>query len=584
MKESNFYSDEFEHLIREKTEQYKMYPSENVWKGVHSSLHTKRKWFIGSMAFLVTGILFLSGRELIAPSGRSVVKKLAAAAGGPQTEGSGADLSRTNQPEDNSLVSFVRLRPAIAATAAIRHNTIAGNSGGVEEADQSFNHFVITISDPVISQPDLSEFLSHAVHLPGQAPSLIAARVLVIEPATKPVADEHAQPGLLDSWLVRNAPENAATRKGTDGSTARNNTESLRESTDGSMSRESAEAAGSREAGHESESDDAAARSVLESLGVKSQQRMHNYGSGGLAGTKSARHQASVAGDALSDSAGAGTRASAAAIGEATDFSKVNWLHDYAMYTLPPTPTRGRLFLQYVFTPTINYRSVSGSDFNPYKEASGPVSPMHPGDVQSWTNNSPSLGFEFGANLLYRVTRNLTVKGGLQFNFSRYTILAYASKPQQAPSTYNSPYAYARYMDSLASTSASGNFGGMTPVTLYNNYFQLSAPIGFELRVLGNERLQFNLGATVQPSYLLNTNAYMLTSDYDDYAKEPSFLRRWNVSGALEAFVSYQAGPIRWQIGPEFRYQLFSTYSSGYPINENLKGYGIKIGITKPLP
>src|ERR1700753_1438453 len=71
MKESNFYSDDFEELIRGKTEQYKMYPSENVWKGVHSALHTKRKWFIGSMAFLVTGILFMAGRELIMPSNHS---------------------------------------------------------------------------------------------------------------------------------------------------------------------------------------------------------------------------------------------------------------------------------------------------------------------------------------------------------------------------------------------------------------------------------------------------------------------------------------------------------------------------------
>ncbi|HXC07138.1 MAG TPA: hypothetical protein VNZ86_20400, partial [Bacteroidia bacterium] len=68
MKENNFYSDDFEELIRGKTEQYKMYPSENVWKGVHSALHTKRKWFIGSMTFLVTGILFMAGRELILPS------------------------------------------------------------------------------------------------------------------------------------------------------------------------------------------------------------------------------------------------------------------------------------------------------------------------------------------------------------------------------------------------------------------------------------------------------------------------------------------------------------------------------------
>jgi len=449
MKESNFYSDEFEHLIREKTEQYKMYPSENVWKGVHNSLHTKRKWFIGSMAFLVTGILFLSGRELIAPSGRSAVKKLAAA-GGPLTEGSGADLSKTNQPEDNSLTSFVRLRPANASNAAMRRNTTAGNSGG-EEADQSFNHFVITISDPVVSQPALSVFLSHAVRLPGQAPSLIATREVVVEPATKPAADEHAEPGLLDSWLVRNAPESSAGRKAIDGSPVRNGAEGLHESADGS-----------REAGHESESDDAAARSVLESLSERGQQRAHSNGS--LAGTKSVRHRASIAGDALQDSAGAGTRASAAAIGEATDFSKVNWLHDYAMYTLPPTPTRGRLFLQYIFTPTINYRTLSGGNFNP-KELGSPTALMHPANVQNWADNSPALGFEFGGNLLYRVTRNLTIKGGLQFNFSRYKIL-----------------------DSLTSVSTAGNFSGKTRETLYNNYFQLSAPVGFELRVLGNER------------------------------------------------------------------------------------------------
>ena len=86
MKESNFYSDEFEQLIRDKTEQYKMYPSENVWKGVHNSLHTKRKWFIGSMAALVTGILFFAGRELIMPSAHVVVARKSAPAAGSMTD------------------------------------------------------------------------------------------------------------------------------------------------------------------------------------------------------------------------------------------------------------------------------------------------------------------------------------------------------------------------------------------------------------------------------------------------------------------------------------------------------------------
>src|ERR1700733_8574707 len=68
MMERNFYSDEFEQLIREKTEQYKMYPSEKVWKGVYNSLHTKKRWFIGGMSLLVTGIIVIAGKELILPS------------------------------------------------------------------------------------------------------------------------------------------------------------------------------------------------------------------------------------------------------------------------------------------------------------------------------------------------------------------------------------------------------------------------------------------------------------------------------------------------------------------------------------
>jgi hypothetical protein len=60
--------------------------------------------------------------------------------------------------------------------------------------------------------------------------------------------------------------------------------------------------------------------------------------------------------------------------------------------------------------------------------------------------------------------------------------------------------------------------------------------------------------------------------------------RKWNISGGVEAFLSYRVGNIRWQIGPEFRYQLKSTYTSQSFISENLKTYGLKIGITKMLP
>src|SRR5580704_11182441 len=113
MKENNFYSDDFEELIRGKTEQYKMYPSENVWKGVHSALHTKRKWFIGSMSLLVTGILFMAGRELILPS-KNTTALHKTATGNAATDAS-KSTTRNTRPAPLAI-----LRPTNASTAA-RH-------------------------------------------------------------------------------------------------------------------------------------------------------------------------------------------------------------------------------------------------------------------------------------------------------------------------------------------------------------------------------------------------------------------------------------------------------------------------------
>jgi hypothetical protein len=231
----------------------------------------------------------------------------------------------------------------------------------------------------------------------------------------------------------------------------------------------------------------------------------------------------------------------------------------------------------------VNYRSLSGGNYPSLKNAEGaPIPSSHPEGVQNWVNLSPGFGFEFGSNVLYRVTRNLSIKGGLQFGFTRYQMPAYVSKPQQSNSTLNTYYGY--YTDSLTAMTSNGSYPGKTTQTLTNNFYQLAAPIGFELRILGNEQLQFNIAATIQPSFLLNTDSYMLSSDYSTYTRQPTTYRRWNLSGEVEAFLSYQSGPLRWQIGPEFRYQMLSTYITNYPINENVKVYGLKIGITKALP
>jgi len=406
MKESNFYSDEFEQLIRGKTEQYKMYPSENVWKGVHNSLHTKRKWFIGSMAFLVIGTLLFSGKELLAPS-HSLSHKLAGAGAVP-TDSFNTDPARSGQPEDNSHANFVRLHPVNSAAVSGRHPNTAD--------------LAITISHPVVSQPDLSELLSHAVRLPGEAPSLIGSNGTLAVAMNNAPEHPQSEPGLLDSWLIRNAPENQAAHRTADAS--HNNAETSRETAENS--RETAEAMGSKEAGHELETDDAYVRGVIEDLSARGTQRTQTYGE--IARNPST-HKGSVAGK-ITDAEGV-VKASADAIGEQSDLSRANWLHDYAVYSLPPSPSRGRLFFQLTLAPTVNYRNLSGGMVASSKQLSGAIATVRPGDVQSWVDRTPALGFEFGANVLYRVTRNLTLKGGLQFNYSRYKMLAYTTPQQQ---------------------------------------------------------------------------------------------------------------------------------------------------------
>jgi hypothetical protein len=101
--------------------------------------------------------------------------------------------------------------------------------------------------------------------------------------------------------------------------------------------------------------------------------------------------------------------------------------------------------------------------------------------------------------------------------------------------------------------------------------------------LLGNDKLQLGVAGTVQPTYLINRNTYLITTDFKNYTQEPSLLRKWNFNTSAEAFIAYKTGDLKWQVGPQFRYQLFSTYIKEYPITEHLMEFGIKIGVAKTI-
>jgi hypothetical protein len=124
------------------------------------------------------------------------------------------------------------------------------------------------------------------------------------------------------------------------------------------------------------------------------------------------------------------------------------------------------------------------------------------------------------------------------------------------------------------------NFNGGKTNWLKNYYFQASVPLGVEVKVTSNNKMHVGVASTLQPTYVIGDRAYLITNDYKNYAELPWLIRRWNVNTNLETFVSYSTGKTKWQVGPQVRYQLLSSFVSKYPVKENLFDFGLKVGVT----
>jgi len=221
-------------------------------------------------------------------------------------------------------------------------------------------------------------------------------------------------------------------------------------------------------------------------------------------------------------------------------------------------PRTKKLGWQFYFTPTLSYRNVNDNKIN---------------DI---VPHKPAFGFELGTAAKYPISKNTKLRAGVQFNVNRYEIKTWDSYAQ---------FATIKLVD--------GNkVGYVTKITNYNNlsgyqtnwlqnfFLQVSTPIGVEVKLSGDEKVQFGMASTVQPTYLLGDKAYLISADYKNYIEEPNLVRRWNVNTSLETFVAYSTGHLNWQVGPQVRYQVLSSYLKKYPIKEHLFDFGFKIGIS----
>jgi hypothetical protein len=405
----------------------------------------------------------------------------------------------------------------------------------------------VGLIDATVSHKDISEMLSQVVALPAEPPSIpLIADLRMPSSSTSTTTDELA-PG----------QSTARAGNGTAGTSAI-------AMTDRSPSFVSAAPAAA-----------AAIEGSKDLTETASRTARNNVSRNSLASTRNVAEP--VAGSGSVDSSRRTAGGSVAFTDEIADQQRINWLYDYAVYSLPQAAKRGRKYFQLYLSPTATYRNLSGGVLT---NKSG----MQLGNPKDYLGNDPALGFEVGGSYLYRVTRNLTLKAGLQFNYMRYSVKARGDMNQPA-SDIKSPYGFTVDTAKMMDWQKAAYSARKPPISLTNDVYQLSAPIGFDLRIMGNERLQLNVGVSIQPSYMLNTNIFYLSSDYTNYVKGPSQFRRWNLTGGVEAFLSYKLrNNLTLQVGPEFRYQFLSSFYSSYLLQENLKGYGLKIGIVKPIP
>lgn len=476
--ERDFYNEDIEQLIKQKADQYKMYPSDKVWKGIHRSIHPRRKWYWFSFVLFLGALSYYTIMDMIALPRNSTV----ANAKNPATQ------SPSAQPEKQAVVI-----PFVTAGKE-------QSSKGPVAAKTSPTNFVETRNsdNDIVNTPAPTEFLA-------ENNTVSAYReTKVIDFRT----------GRLKEDLVSAAPANRISRASTTENTIAPN----------------------------------------------------------------------IAEPATEPSAGISLK-SVDALEMSEDSKRINWLQQNATYELKAARPQ-RLSWQLSFSPTMNYRKLAG---NQHSRMQGDVKnvPMAvdiEGDPDKLVRHKPALGLEIGSHFIYAIDKTFAVKAGVQFNYSRYDISAYSSNvPELATIALNSTSGSGVIGDSITNYTNLRNFGGDAAQELRNQYFQFSVPIGIEWRLLGNNKLQLGVAGTVQPTYLLNRNTYLITTDYKNYTKEPSLLRKWNLNTSAEAFISYRTGDLKWHVGPQFRYQLFSSYIKEYPITEHLMEFGIKIGVAKTI-
>ena len=479
--ESNFNNRDFERFLKQNADQYRMFPSENVWKGIHGTLHTRRRWYgIGlALLLLTTGAV----TWVMLNSGSSSRKNEMAA----------------NNPVVVPVKKIQKEQQPIVITPLKKKDTdeeILIASPGNHQRNLFLANPVIEDQTNKLTELQKTNAVVPISNSPGSLPPTVAS---VPSPVSKLNATGTNRIAVKAETPKHNVAVNVAP----------------------AIINEEAISQPSLVPTKNNETDEVSTAAQKDIYPLSIESVINSY--------KSSRKS-----------------------------KRLSW--------------------QVYFTPTVSYRELKENKqfINAARSNLTSTSVVFSPDLNSIVTHKPDLGFQLGFTTGYPLSKKVTLTGGLQFNVSKYDIRAYNYPGEVATIALSTASGATSTVSTITNYRSAG---GSRANWLRNLYVSASAPVGIELKLGGNKKTYWCVNGTVQPTYVLGNTAYVISTDYKNYAEIPSLTRRWNINTGFEAFAGFSVGKTDWRVGPQVRYQTMSSFKKEYPVKEYLFDFGLKMGI-----
>ena len=550
--ENKFYTDDFERLLKERSDEFRMYPSKRVWHSIYNDLHPGRKWPSIAMSLLIIiAVLFMGYLNNDSASSAQIAANINDANNNGDKNSSelfGIAINDDEQPNNSNNISIAQAKIIpidnnVNTASSTNPTNSLTNSGTPANTNNRIS--------PVTNSNSNSTLLS----------------------TITPENNDQAVVGVNNAIGRNNVTSNRNSRRRNRTTTNQNTNTSI------AVTNSTAEENNS-----------------FVTTGITPNKKIPNKVSIATSESDLAVNESdeqdeanndlkkSTVSNSLTPDSKIEDKNMADNQGNLSDKLKTQetqkaWLENYTFYNKSSRKRwMDKMAIQIYTTPNVGYRSLSGNA--KYDPASSFSSSLPSGDVSKDVTHSPGLGLEAGVGLVYSATKKIRIKGGLQLNFTNYNIHAdKTSHPVLTTLLLNDPSTGYSYIDSRPSTLA--NSSTIQPAIVHSKTYQVSLPIGVAYKLYGNNKVEWYAGASIQPSFVFGGDAFLISSDRKNYVADPSFIRKMNVNTGVETFVSYNLGSFSLQAGPQFRYQLFSTYNKQYTNTEKLYNVGLKIGILK---